>query len=123
MDCGDYEFSSAVESALNAYEEAEGIERGIGAGIESWENSAETMHKEENHSSISHTASLNLDDTITVTLTEETEGSDGTTTEVPMLSITQYLYQDSDGRYKYSQDASGSRVIRSQTWTTPHAEE
>jgi len=113
----------AVKKALEAYEEAEGIKRSVGAGIESWENSKETMHKEEDSSSISTTQGVDLKDKIIVTLTEKKEESDGTATEVPILSVTQYLYRDSDGRYKYSQAAGeASRAIRSQTWITPHEE-
>jgi len=133
IDLGDFGESSIYKinedeiGAPSLGEEEEGVKKEVDIEFESYENVQETVHKAEDSSAIATTNALDMTDKLTTMFVEvrtlDNDDSSQTVTRTPISSITQYLYRDSDGRYKYSQAAGeDSRAIRSQTWITPHEE-
>jgi uncharacterized protein (UPF0333 family) len=86
-----------------------------GEGLEDIQTSSETefneiVAKQETPQAISNIKSSTLKDTITTTLVGQDKS--------PIWQITQGLYRDSDGQYKYSSSAVGTEVKREQSWQT-----
>lgn len=90
-------------------------------------NFDETIIKEEDAAKIVNTRKSTLSDTMTTNINYSVRAKDGDNdpendpiVEGPktLWSITQGLYKDSSGEYKYSEAASGSQVEQEKTWTT-----
>jgi hypothetical protein len=90
---------------------------------------SETNIRQENTDSITNTRSSTLKETITTTIPYEIKQKyagdkdrEDTVSGGELWRVTQGLYRDSDGQYKYSQDKVGTEVERSKTWQTEFAE-
>lgn len=86
----------------------------------------ETTTKEETPQGITNTSVSGLQETITTTLPYTIRQTDAegnpengaVVSEGAVLSVTQGLYLDSDGQYKYSSQAVGNVVERGKKWET-----
>ncbi len=86
-----------------------------GEALENIETGSETIFsenvlKQETPQGITNTKSSILKDTITTTLIDKDKNK--------LWEVTQGVYRDSDGQYKYSKDKLDTEVERSQTWET-----
>lgn len=71
----------------------------------------EAIAKNETPGGITNTAVSTIQETVTTTIPYEGGG--------PFLELTQGLYRDTDGQYKYSAQAVGTEVVRGKQWQTP----
>jgi hypothetical protein len=82
----------------------------------------ETVTKKESPESITNTNISQLQETITTTIPykviKKEGGNESLIREGIFCAPTQGLYLDTDGQYKYSQSAVGTRIERSKRWQT-----
>lgn len=71
---------------------------------------SEEISRNESPQAITNTRSSVLKDSVTTTLVDK----DGKT----IWEVKQGVFRDSDGQYKYSEDAVGTEVERTKTWET-----
>ena len=71
---------------------------------------SDSLGRQETPEAITVTKSSTLKDTITTTLVDKDKNT--------IWEVTQGLYRDPDGQYRYGQSAVDTEVNRSQTWET-----